>query len=114
MPKTLYEPCHIFWLLNYFSLQHLYTFSPEKSEDGDEKVSKMKIVSVCFQSNEVISIPDAYDDDRFTAADKAQDRSTGYRTKQMLCVPIQTPGETSLGVLQLVNTRTGTSLFCFF
>lgn len=76
-------------------------------------MTRMKIVSACFQSNEVISIPNAYDDERFTATDKTQDRSAGYRTKQILCVPIRTLGEASLGVLQLVNTVTGVSYYGF-
>jgi hypothetical protein len=47
-----------------------------------------------------------------------QDRSSGYRTQQIMCAPIRLDTSSgALGVLHLVNTRTGTfsplSLFFF-
>ena len=53
--------------------------------------------------NDTLNIPDAYTDDRF---DTTMDKRTGYRTHQVLGVPVRNPvtGE-AVGVLQ-VNNRT--------
>lgn len=43
---------------------------------------------------EIVNLPDCYEDHRF---DPAMDMRTGYRTKQMLCVPVMdVPGEFSI------------------
>lgn len=61
-------------------------------------------------SNTVLNILDAYDDDEITALhpdlnfDKTWDAKTGYRTTQILAVPIQFDRQT-LGVLQLINRK---------
>jgi signal transduction histidine kinase len=56
---------------------------------------------------EVINLPDAYrlpPGSPFTI-DPSYDRQTGYRTKSMLVVPMKTPKDEVLGVLQLINRR---------
>lgn len=51
------------------------------------------------RSGEVVNIPDAYDDPRFN---RDVDRSTGYRTRSMLCLPVSYEGQI-VAVAQLVN-----------
>jgi adenylate cyclase len=52
-----------------------------------------------------LQIDDAYNDERF---DPANDRATGFRTRNILCVPMMV-GETEkvLGVTQLMNKKGG-------
>ncbi|CAE7514021.1 Pde11, partial [Symbiodinium microadriaticum] len=63
-----------------------------------------------IETNQAINIPDAYKDDRF---DSTMDRRTGYRTRQVLGVPVRHPltGDT-IGLLQ-VNNRVDGSLDLF-
>ncbi len=48
-------------------------------------------------------VPDAYRDPRFTPA---YDQRTGFRTRSVLCVPMEAKGR-PLGVIQLLNRRDG-------
>ena len=60
-----------------------------------------------IESNENLKIPDAYEDSRF---DSSMDRRTGYRTRQVLGVPVRHPvSDEAIGVLQ-VNNRVNGSL----
>lgn len=52
-----------------------------------------------------IIVDDAYSDARFY---RAVDEATGYRTRQILCVPIKNRRGDVLGALELLNKRTGT------
>ena len=54
-------------------------------------------------TGERLSLPDAQTDDRFNSE---MDRKTGYRTRQVLCLPIVS-GARVVGVCQCVNKRTG-------
>ena len=59
------------------------------------------IVGACFRSKTYISVPDAYDDNRFNPS---VDKKTGYKTKSILCAPILNAGDkTVIGVLQAIN-----------
>lgn len=51
-----------------------------------------------------VNLPDAYADPRFNAA---IDRSSGFRTRNMLAVRLVGHDGTSVGVLQLLNKRSG-------
>src|SRR5262249_16807353 len=51
------------------------------------------------------NVPDAYADARF---DRNVDLRTGFRTLNMLCVPVWGPGGTVVGVIQALNKRDGT------
>ena len=51
-----------------------------------------------------ILLTDAYADPRFY---RGVDETTGYRTQQILCVPIKNRRDEVLGVLELLNKRTG-------
>ena len=56
------------------------------------------------QHDELVNIPDAYEDSRF---DKTVDEETGYRTRSILCGPIKNLGGETVGVIQVINKRTG-------
>jgi adenylate cyclase len=62
------------------------------------------IAGECFTSGSVINIPDAYADPRFN---QEIDRRTGYRTRNMLCMPIVTRGGGVIGVMEILNRRQG-------
>jgi len=53
-----------------------------------------------------INIPDCYRDPRFNPS---TDRATGFRTNQMLCVPLTNHEGRCLGAIQLINSRQGMS-----
>lgn len=56
-------------------------------------------------TGETINVPDAYADPRF---DRAVDRLTGYRTSNILAVPVWAQsGRTVVGVIQVLNKRDG-------
>ncbi|HNO64572.1 MAG TPA: GAF domain-containing protein [Thauera aminoaromatica] len=62
------------------------------------------IAGECFSSGRVINITDAYADPRFN---QEFDRHTGYRTRNMLCMPIIARGGRKIGVMQVLNRRGG-------
>jgi len=56
-------------------------------------------------TGETINVPDAYADARF---DRNVDLRTGFRTLNMLCVPVWGAAGSTVGVLQALNKRDGT------
>lgn len=57
-----------------------------------------------FKTGEGIIIDDAYTDARFN---RSIDADTGFVTRNLLCAPIMTPGREIIGVLQILNKRSG-------
>lgn len=55
-------------------------------------------------TGEPVILYDAYSDPRF---DPSQDQRSGFRTRSMLCVPIRNRGQRIVGVLQLLNKKSG-------
>jgi adenylate cyclase len=55
-------------------------------------------------SGETVNIPDAYADPRFN---QDVDRRTGYHTNTILCMPVKDQTGHTVGVLQVLNKRTG-------
>ena len=55
-------------------------------------------------TGEVLNIPDAYEDDRFN---QEWDRRTGYRTRSVLCVPMNNKAGERIGVIQVLNKQGG-------
>jgi phosphoserine phosphatase RsbU/P len=53
---------------------------------------------------ETVNIADAYLDERFV---RASDQRTGFRTRSLLCHPIRNNNEQIIGVLQLLNKKSG-------
>ncbi|MBI5464264.1 MAG: cyclic nucleotide-binding domain-containing protein [Ignavibacteriales bacterium] len=62
------------------------------------------IAGFVAQTGEVINIPDAYNDPRFNPD---VDKRTGYRTHNMLCMPMKNKDGKIIGVFQLLNKRDG-------
>src|SRR5262245_6289681 len=58
----------------------------------------------CAQSRRIISVPDAYADQRFN---QAVDRQTGYRTRSILTIPLVAHDGELVGVAQVLNKRGG-------
>jgi adenylate cyclase len=56
------------------------------------------------QTGETVHIPDAYQDPRFNPE---VDRKTGYRTRNILCIPMKSREGRVLGVMQVLNKRHG-------
>lgn len=67
-------------------------------------IAGTSIVAYCARSAEIINIADAYEDDRF---DPAVDKQTGYRTRSVLCVPMQNRSGAVIGVFQVLNKSDG-------
>ena len=62
------------------------------------------IAGFVAQTGETINIPDAYSDSRFNPD---IDKRTGYRTRNMLCMPMRNKDGTTIGVFQLLNKKLG-------
>ncbi|MBI4418550.1 MAG: GAF domain-containing protein [Ignavibacteriales bacterium] len=56
------------------------------------------------ETGEIINIPDAYNDSRFNPE---VDKKTGYRTHNMLCMPMKNKDGKIIGVFQLLNKKDG-------
>lgn len=66
--------------------------------------SNAGIAGECFTAGAPVNIPDAYADARFNPE---VDRQTGFKTRNMLCMPIATQHGSSVGVMQILNKRAG-------
>ena len=56
------------------------------------------------QSGATVNIPDAYADPRFN---QAVDKSSGFRTRSILCMPMPDHKGRTIGVVQVLNKRLG-------
>lgn len=63
------------------------------------------IAGTVAATGEMVLLDDAWEDPRF---DPTIDRRSGFRTRSMLCVPIRNRDGKVVGVLQLLNKRSGT------
>ena len=89
-----------------------------KGVDGEIRVplacpkGRRSIVAACVANRETVNIPDAYADARF---DQSFDKSSGFTTRSILCVPIfeaahegDAPGPRRVvGAVQFINKRGG-------
>jgi sigma-B regulation protein RsbU (phosphoserine phosphatase) len=62
------------------------------------------IAGACIRTRSVINVPDAYADDRFNPD---VDRQTGFRTRNILAVPLLDYSGDLVGVLEVINKRAG-------
>ena len=62
------------------------------------------VVGECLRTGALINVPDCYADPRF---DQRIDRRTGYRTRCLLTLPLVGHDDVLVGVLQVVNRRSG-------
>ena len=60
------------------------------------------IASIVARTGRTISIPDAYEDPRFS---RDVDLKTGFRTRSILCVPLLTPSGSIVGVIEAMNKK---------
>lgn len=58
----------------------------------------------CVKTRQVVIVPDAYADPRFNPD---VDKSTGYKTRCILTIPLIGHDDAMVGVLQVLNKRTG-------
>jgi len=58
----------------------------------------------CVKTRQIVSVPDAYADPRFNPD---VDKSTGYKTRCILTIPLIGHDDAMVGVLQVLNKRTG-------
>jgi len=58
------------------------------------------LAGACFTSGDKLDIPDAYADSRFN---REFDRQTGFKTRNILCMPIRTKQGRRMGVVQVLN-----------
>lgn len=65
---------------------------------------RLGIAGEAARTRSVIHVPDAYADGRFN---QEIDRQTGYRTRNLLTVPLVAPDGELMGVLQVLNKRSG-------
>ncbi|NET10501.1 MAG: GAF domain-containing protein, partial [Symploca sp. SIO2B6] len=63
------------------------------------------IAGYVASTKQPVNIPNAYDDPRF---DPSTDKRTGYRTRNMLCMPVFNSTGELIGVTQLINKEQGT------
>ena len=62
------------------------------------------LVGHVFKVGETLNIADVYNDPRFN---QEVDRKTGYRTRNVLCIPILNRHNESIGVVQVLNKMVG-------
>ena len=72
--------------------------------DGIRFPASRGIAGSCARTRLAVSVPDCYADPRFNAE---VDQATGYRTSCLLSVPLIGHDDKLVGVLQLLNKRTG-------
>ena len=63
------------------------------------------IAGYVAKTGQLLNIADAYADPRFN---RSVDQITGYKTKSILCMPIFLSPGIVIGVVQMVNKKTGT------
>ena len=87
----------------------LWTFVTAGGDTKEIRISADKgIVGWVVQNKETLRIKDAYKDERF---EKGIDKSTGFRTRAIMAMPIVSRDQKILGVLEVLNKRTGFRYF---
>jgi len=79
---------------------------PDRGKDAPPiRVSAGKgLVGECLERREIINVPDAYEDPRFS---QSVDHTTGYRTRSILSIPLLGRHGEPVGVMQLLNKQGG-------
>src|SRR5579859_5268814 len=84
------------------------TFPPLKLYDAEGNPNHKNISTEAALTGQTVNIDDAYDTESFDfSGTKAFDANTGYRSKSFLTVPLKNHDSDVVGVLQLINARTG-------
>lgn len=80
-------------------------WSPIAEGTGEVRVPRGRGLSAhVYETGETVQLADAYSDPRFTGS---IDRSTGFHTRDIYCRPICDSTGRRIGVIQLLNRRTG-------
>lgn len=75
--------------------------------DGEQMIQVPRgkgIVGKVIDTNQVLNVPDAGNDDRFY---DYVDKKTGYKTRSVLCVPMRNREGLALGAIELLNKKDG-------
>ena len=67
-------------------------------------LNNVGIAGAIFQNKAGEIIHDVYEDSRFN---KEVDQETGYKTKNMICCPVKTVDNETIGVIQVLNKKKG-------
>ena len=65
-------------------------------------LNNVGIAGAIFHNQVGEVIHDVYKDDRFN---KEVDQETGYKTKNMICCPVKTVDDETIGVIQVLNKK---------
>lgn len=93
----------------------IYLVDKEKNElysrvMGGDKIEEIRlpigkgISGHVAATGETVNIPDAYADERFNPE---IDKLTGYKTNNLLTMPMRSPEQEIVGVIQLINKKSG-------
>ncbi|MBR1777893.1 MAG: GAF domain-containing protein [Alphaproteobacteria bacterium] len=79
----------------------LYLFDPETNEPNYSNISTYAALT-----EQIVNVPDAYDSTQFDFSGTHKfDKTSGYRSKSFLTVPLKTRTGQVVAVLQLINAR---------
>ncbi|XP_077128742.1 dual 3',5'-cyclic-AMP and -GMP phosphodiesterase 11A [Ranitomeya variabilis] len=95
----------------FFDVHAGTTLLPSCSSDNSNEVQVpwgKGIIGYVAEHGETVNIPDAYQDRRFS---DEIDKLTGYKTKSLLCMPIQNSDGEIIGVAQGINKTPGGAPF---
>ncbi|XP_016148177.1 dual 3',5'-cyclic-AMP and -GMP phosphodiesterase 11A-like [Sinocyclocheilus grahami] len=93
----------------FFDVHAGTTVLPSLSNSDEVQVPWGKgIIGYVAEHGETVSIPDAYQDHRFS---DEIDKLTGYKTKSLLCMPIHNSDGEVIGVTQAINKSPNGALF---
>ena len=82
------------------------TFPTLILNDGEGNLNLSQIAPYVAITGEIINIPDAYEAEGFDfTGTRAFDKTTGYRSKSFLTLPLKNHEDEIIGVLQLLNAR---------
>lgn len=88
----------------------MYLYDPETGEPNTKNVATYAALT-----EQIVNVPDAYDSEDFDFSGTQKfDKSSGYRSKSFLTVPLKTRTGQVVAVLQLINARTKDGETIFF
>lgn len=76
----------------------------ETAEEVTIALNAASVAGSCIVHNEIINISNCYADERF---DRRVDEMTGFKSRQILCMPVVGTVGDSIGAIQIINTSDG-------
>jgi len=89
---------------NRDSLSFMAVNENDKAEEVTIPLTSTSVAGSCIVHNEIINISNCYADERF---DRRVDEMTGFKSRQILCVPVTDANGASIGCIQIINTPDG-------